>query len=132
MILIIILIVFIISIVIIEVNSNYTIKIDKYEPITIIDYKINENENNLSMIDKLKKNKTTDEISIEDYIGIFYFENENENENYGFYIYKENENENENENNYNLLESKKIYNFNIPVLIKIFNIKNEKLIYYLS
>ena len=128
MILIIILIVFIISIVIIEVNSNYTIKIDKYEPITIIDYKINENENNLSIIDKLKKNKTTDEISIEDYIGLFYFENENENENenYGFYIY------NENENNYNLLEPNKIYNFNIPVLIKIFNIKNEKLIYYLS
>ena len=130
MILIIILIVFIISIVIIEVNSNYIIKIDKYEPITIIDYKLNENENNLSIIDKLKKYITNNKIQIEDYIGTFYYENENknENENNGFYIY----NENENENNFNLLETEKIYNFNIPVLIKIFNIKNEKLIYYLS
>ena len=137
MFLIITLFVFIISIIIIEINSNYIIKIDKYEPIITINYDLkNENKNELNELDNLKKNITKNEISIEDYIGTFYFKNENENENenknknknenYGFYIC------NEIENKYNLLETEKLYKFNIPVFIKIFNIKNENLIYYLS
>lgn len=74
--------------------------------------------NNVIESNNLKINKSSDDINISNYIGKFYLESD-----YGFYI---------NLDKWNLLESKKLYEFNVPVNIKLIKI-NEKsdLVYFL-
>jgi hypothetical protein len=80
-----------------------------------------ENVKNLDKIDlnkeKLKKINSDDDVNINNYIGKFLLNNH-----YGFYISL---------NNWNLLEPNKLYEFRLPVNIKIVKIKHDKNIEYL-
>ena len=73
--------------------------------------------NNVIESNNLKINKSSDDINIQSYIGKFYLESD-----YGFYT---------NLDKWYLLESKKLYEFNVPVNIKLIKI-NEKtdLVYF--
>lgn len=80
-----------------------------------------ENLENIEKLDtkkyKLSKETSENDIDIKNYIGKFVLLN-----NYGFYI---------NLDNWYLLDSKKIYEFKVPVNIKIIKIKNNENIEYL-
>lgn len=87
----------------------------KKESVTI------ENIENLDKLD-IKKNNlvkivSDNDVDIKNYIGKFLLYDD-----YGFYI---------NIDNWNLLQSKKLYEFKIPVNIKIIKIKNNVSIEYL-
>lgn len=73
--------------------------------------------NDIIASNKLILNKSNDNVNISNYIGKFYLQSY-----YGFYV---------NLDKFNLLESKKLYEFNIPVNIKLIKIDEKTdLIYY--
>jgi transposase len=83
-----------------------------------------ENIENIENIDKfyikkhqLQKEKSENDLDIKNFVGKFILLNQ-----YGFYI---------NLDNWNLLQSKKFYEFKVPVNIKIIKIKNNEDIEYL-
>jgi len=89
----------------------------KYIKLNNLENLVDSDINNLISINNLIINKSCDNVDIKNYIGKFYLESE-----YGFYI---------NLNHWNLLESKKLYQFDIPVNIKIIKInENTDIIYY--
>lgn len=76
-----------------------------------------ENIENLDIVkNKLKLENSEEDVDIKNYIGKFLVKN-----NYGFFI---------NLDNWNLLENNKLYDFIIPVNIKILKIKKEGNIEY--
>lgn len=76
-----------------------------------------ENIENLDIVkNKLKLENSEEDVDIKNYIGKFLVKN-----NYGFFI---------NLDNWNLLENNKLYDFTIPVNIKILKIKKEGNIEY--
>ena len=80
-----------------------------------------ENIENIEKIDikkhKLVKEKGENDLDIKNYVGKFVLLNQ-----YGFYI---------NLDNWNLLQPNKLYEFKVPVNIKIIKIKNNEDIEYL-
>ena len=88
---------------------------NKKESITI------ENIENIDKFDfkkyQLVKEKSENDVDIKNFVGKFVLYN-----NYGFYI---------NLDNWNLLQSNKLYEFKVPVNIKIIKIKNSEDIEYL-
>ena len=66
---------------------------------------------------QLQKEKSENDLDIKNFVGKFVLNN-----NYGFYI---------NLDNWNLLQPKKLYEFKVPVNIKIIKIKNNEDIEYL-
>ena len=74
---------------------------------------------NVIKSNNLIMNKSNEDINISNYIGKFYLESD-----YGFYT---------NLDKWYLLESKKLYEFNVPVNIKLIKINEEtELVYYLT
>jgi hypothetical protein len=119
-ILIIIIIIYILLISIIEITSNFTYLSNKKNLINVI------KDNNIiqDKISNLNKIEIFNNYNYDNFIGNFYYyfnDNNNNNNNnnvIGFYIYN---------NNFNLLNKNTFYTFNIPVNLKIINIRNEKL-----
>ena len=89
--------------------------LNKKESITV------ENIKNIENFDikkhKLEKEKSENDIDIKNFVGKFLLLNQ-----YGFYI---------NLDNWNLLQPQKLYEFKVPVNIKIIKIKNNEDIEYL-
>ena len=111
----IILLIYFILLIIIEFFFICSISNKKKESITI------ENIENIEKFDfkkhNLQKDKSDNDLDIKNYVGKFILINH-----YGFYI---------NLDNWNLLQSKKLYEFKVPVNIKIIKIKNCEDIEYL-
>lgn len=110
------LIVFIVLLIIIEIYSLYSNNNNKKEFIRIQNIDINKldlNKNNIKL-------QTSDSnLELNNYIGKFYLKS-----NYGFFV---------NIEKWNLLESGKLYNFTMPVNIKIIKlVETEPIEYYID
>lgn len=118
---IIIILIYIVSIIIIEIFSNFNINNVFYNKLKINeDFKILPNND----LDKLNKIETYDNYYLNNFSGKFYYYFElNESDNIiGFY---------ELNNKLNLLNKNTFYNFINPINIKIINIRNEKINIYI-
>ena len=87
-------------------NKKESITIENIENIEKFDFKKN----------KLQKEKSEKDLNIKNFVGKFVLLNQ-----YGFYI---------NVNNWNILQPSKLYEFKVPVNIKIIKIKNNEDIEY--
>uniref|UniRef100_A0A6C0LFN5 Uncharacterized protein n=1 Tax=viral metagenome TaxID=1070528 RepID=A0A6C0LFN5_9ZZZZ len=88
-------------------NKKESITLENIENIDKFDFKKH----------KLEKEKSENDVDIKNFVGKFVIVN-----NYGFYI---------NLDDWNLLQPKKLYEFKVPVNIKIIKIKNNEDIEYL-
>jgi len=88
-------------------NKKESVTIENIENIEKFDIKKN----------KLQKEKSENDVDIKNFVGKFVLLNQ-----YGFYI---------NLDNWNLLQPKKLYEFKVPVNIKIIKIKKSEDIEYL-
>ena len=119
---IIIILIYIVTIIIIEIFSNFNINN------IFLNNKIKTNEDfkiiSINDLDKLKKIEIHDNYYLDNFKGKFYYYHEfNESDNViGFY---------ELNNKFNLLNKKTFYNFINPINIKIINIRNEKINIYI-
>ena len=110
----IIVLIYFILLILIEVYYLYKLK-DPKVYIKVEDIKdLNKFDNK---IHRLKDEKSDKDLNITNYIGKFVLKNY-----YGFFI---------NLDKWNIIEKNKLYNFNIPVNIKILNFKNNENIKYL-
>lgn len=116
---IIIIIIYLLSISIIEILSNFKIKLNS---VKLIDS--DHGENMQENLQNLKKFETYNNYLNDNFIGDFYYYTDclNKENVMGFYVMN---------NEYNLLKDGIYYNFKSPVLIKIINIRNEKINIYL-
>jgi hypothetical protein len=103
----------IVLLIIIEIYSVYSYNKKEFIKIQKIDIdKLDLDKNNIKLV-------TCNNLELNNYIGKFYLKN-----NYGFFINLE---------KWNLLESNKLYNFTVPVNIKIIQlIETQPIEYYID